>query len=552
MEIRFYELNGIKHNQINKYIITSYVYIDGELRDAVEISNPTIIIDISSNSNINAVATSETLKTQMILAFRNYYTRTFNYVYIPTTGRYYWIKKINLLRKNILSIELHVDVLQSFSSFIYNQNAFVIRNKTHYHIELPDERRILTNESIIEYLSLTDTLSSDNYIKFDTSYIDKDGTLFDFPQVYNIYACCTSNNIDRNWLLGHKPQRFEQPERTSLPRVVTGLFVSKEFHGYVLNFDLTSELIASVKNNSSVASAVSTIYAYPFNFKELPDYKDTWEDLSKMVEYKVADVRIGGPTYYVHDVKMTSGYLLNTSFIVPNDIQDFNDLEPYSVYELYIPYYGYYKLPYNSVRGHELYIYYIINFQCGEASVIVYDNTSNNILTSLKAQIGIEIPKNLSNALEVRNRRDANNTSLTIGLITSALSIIGGVASMNPLLIGGGVAGAGGTIAKYAISEKNNLAQYSTVNFNGDLVPLFSPQNAFIRKTKRVINYDLTNDFLEENGGVLNELRNLLDLRGTGYTEIGEIPNIRVFRSSNPTDTEIDEIITLLKNGVIL
>ena len=72
-------------------------------------------------------------------------------------------------------------------------------------------------------------------------------------------------------------------------------------------------------------------------------------------------------------------------------------------------------------------------------------------------------------------------------------------------------------------------------------------------RTKKKVHYDLNNAFLQENGGVINQLYYLWNLRQTGYTEIADIPNISYENINNiPTDTEVDEIMSLLKSGVIL
>ena len=51
----------------------------------------------------------------------------YNYAYIPTFNRYYFIKNVTVVRKNIFMIELKVDVLMSFKNEIKELNGVVSR-----------------------------------------------------------------------------------------------------------------------------------------------------------------------------------------------------------------------------------------------------------------------------------------------------------------------------------------------------------------------------------------------------------------------------------------
>ena len=550
MDIRFYNLtNNIKRNKIYKSLPSEYITITGEFRDSVDISNPSIIIDISSTSNITATASTQERRTYLVNYFRNNVYTAFNYVYIGIVHRYYFVKKITLLRKNIISIDLHVDVLNSFEEFIYNQTAFVSRNKTNYHIELPDERRIVTNENEIIYHTLVDTKSSDEYVKFDDNFSDYIGQ--DIP--FNIVAMVKNSYVNINWISGNG-QRINKPTDTELPSIYRDVFFTPITCNYLMTRLFYADLLTYIRDHSNLEGFLIQAYAFPFDFKYIKPYSTNWESGQYKGDLKLGDDTITTPIQHFTP-HMVSPYLLNTSFILNDTIEDFNDLEPYSKYELYIPYYGYYELNYNALKGHELYLYYIVSFQDGSATAILYDNTEDMIVTSLKCQLGIELPKSSTNVTDVKNRHDANNTSLVLGVIASILSIVGGVATggaLAPLGIAGGALAGAKTIGSYVINEKSNLLKNGAINFNGNTAPLFAPQNAYIRQTKKKIRYALNSNFLNENGGVTNELMGLITLRGTGYTEIADIPNINyVDVQYKPTDTEVDEIISLLKSGVI-
>lgn len=562
MIINFYILRRERRNKINKTLSTIigqdiHIVVDGNLRDSINVSDIDIVIDISETSNIDAVAPNEESKKRLIQTFRNN-PYGFNYVYIPDLKRYYFVKSINLLRKNILSFSLHVDVLM-YTTFITNQTGFVARNENEYNIELPDERRIVKNEVSTDIIEVIDVTSeyTEKKLEFITDFKREGGGPV-AEYFYNIIAVVHNTDVTRQFIVdsceNFTPSNAlkEQVGTNRLPLVRTGSISLRNGMNFILNVYEAGQLLDSIVNgDSTLASSVGSIFAYPIDFKaSYRDLPNEWHRMEK--PFKIRDVSILDSV--THPVHMYVGGGLMDSYLyrvfeIPDVVDDFNDLNPYATYELNIPYYGYYKLDYNAVRGHRLAIYYIINYTDGSATVQIYDITVDSLIISLQTQLGYEIPKNMSNITDVRNRHDANNTSFGFSLLGSALAILGGIVTSNPVAVAGGVIGAGKSTGDYVKNEKTNIFT-TAVNFNGSSSPVYSPQTLFIRRTKHLIQYQINADFLSESGGVLNQLRKLNTL--TGYTEIADIPNILYPVSGDiPTDKEIEEIISILKSGVI-
>ena len=562
MIINFYILRRERRNKINKTLSTIsgqdiHIVVDGNLRDSINVSDIDIVIDISETSNIDAVAPNEESKERLIRTFRNN-PYGFNYVYIPDLKRYYFVKSINLLRKNILSFSLHVDVLM-YTAFITNQTGFVARNENEYNIELPDERRIVKNEVSTDIIEVIDVTSeyTEKKLEFITDFKREGGGPV-AEYFYNIIAVVHNTDVTRQFIVdsceNFTPSNAlkEQVGTNRLPLVRTGSISLRNGMNFILNVYEAGQLLDSIVNgDSTLASSVGSIFAYPIDFKaSYRDLPNEWHRMEK--PFKIRDVSILDSV--THPVHMYVGGGLMDSYLyrvfeIPDVVDDFNDLNPYATYELNIPYYGYYKLDYNAVRGHRLAIYYIINYTDGSATVQIYDITVDSLIISLQTQLGYEIPKNMSNITDVRNRHDANNTSFGFSLLGSALAILGGIVTSNPVAVAGGVIGSGKSTGDYVKNEKTNIFT-TAVNFNGSSSPVYSPQTLFIRRTKHLIQYQINADFLSESGGVLNQLRKLNTL--TGYTEIADIPNILYPVSGDiPTDKEIEEIISILKSGVI-
>ena len=568
MEIRLYRLpQYISKNMLNKQLNNfTYIKLDGEFRDSVELSNPSIVVDVSSTANITAVGGTQP-DTELALFKQNPHLYV-NFVRIPYLSRNYYVTKITLLRKNILSFELHVDVLSTFYSFIYYQKAFVSRNKTNYNIELPDERRIVKNEVATDIINVIDVTSEYTAKKLDfITDFKREGGGPVAEYFYNIIAVVHNTDVTRQFIVdsceNFTPSNAlkQQVGDNRLPLVRTGSISLRNGMNFILNVYEAGQLLDFIVNSdSTLASSVGSIFAYPIDFKaSYRDLPNEWDRMEK--PFKIRDVSILDSV--THPVHMDVGGGLMDSYLyrvfeIPDVVSDFNDLNPYATYELNIPYYGYYKLDYNAVRGHRLAIYYIINYTDGSATVQIYDITVDSLIISLQTQLGYEIPKNMSNITDVRNRHDANNTSFGFSLLGSALAILGGIVTSNPLAVAGGLIGAGKSTGDYVKNEKTNIFT-TAVNFNGSSSPIYSPQTLFIRRTKHLIQYPLNTDFLEQNGGVLNQLVVLRNLQNTGYTEVADIPNINFWGALTsdlnsapiPTDTEITEIISMLKSGVI-
>ena len=62
-----------------------------------------------------------------------------NYVYVSSFKRYYFVKDIVVDHQNMYTLFLHVDVLMSYSTQIYNQYALIERQEFNYNKLLYDK-----------------------------------------------------------------------------------------------------------------------------------------------------------------------------------------------------------------------------------------------------------------------------------------------------------------------------------------------------------------------------------------------------------------------------
>ena len=67
------------------------------------------------------------------------YARDFNYVWIPTLRRYYYVDSVDLISADVTRLHLKEDVLMSWKSLIRKQTAFIERQENVYDDDLVDE-----------------------------------------------------------------------------------------------------------------------------------------------------------------------------------------------------------------------------------------------------------------------------------------------------------------------------------------------------------------------------------------------------------------------------
>lgn len=102
MNITLY-VNNSEKNKIGKNLTNDFS-LSGTLRDATNIINPVILIELNEIGN-------------------------YNYCYIPDFNRYYFITDITVIRTGLFAISLMVDVLESFQTSIKNLSVILLNTQ---------------------------------------------------------------------------------------------------------------------------------------------------------------------------------------------------------------------------------------------------------------------------------------------------------------------------------------------------------------------------------------------------------------------------------------
>lgn len=470
----------------------------------------------------------------------------FNYVYIPHFERYYYVNSVQLVTDKIIRYVLGEDVLMSWSTLIKTQSAFITRQASASNKKLVDNRRPLEDVMTVTYRTPTPTSSGLTNISLALNLAD---------DKYKYLISSVTDDV------GYK-YKVNTPTGSNLPEIT--LTSSKNERLSFLNANQIGYLVNAMFDDDTTASFINSVVLLPFD----PDNAFRNAGTNGFVA--------NGPTMandkYLYDdgkfyrfgeapagVNMVAGYLSQLGAMPYFILADFSiesssnylDYEPYTYMEIYIAFVGWTKVNLNQVRGKRILIYYTLDYKTGMGTAYLYNLTDSKLIYSTNCQLGIKLDITTSNATEIAKQKQANELNMILGLMTSALSIGVGVASENPVAIAGGVLSAGKTLASY-VNNNNMLFERAQTSYGTSEGIFHSPVGyPIIRETKHkeiLSNYTEETIFANLNGFPANTYSSLSAL--SGYTEIGEIQ----FNPSNYaiSQDEINEIVALLKNGVIL
>lgn len=470
----------------------------------------------------------------------NNFQNNFNYVWIPTLKRYYYVDSIELISATITRLHLKEDVLMSWKDLIKIQSAFVSRYEQSNNDNLVDSRLPLEDVKTIEMLSFTN-----GALKNCT---------FDYGIGNTTPVICVTS-MSTKVQTGHGTST--PPSASGLP-IVRSSLNDNEFVRFI-TFNKLQYLVTAYRSDDATSSFIENVIYYPFDCSTLfglstsssyaIQVKDKYiDELGNYVNYNASDTPL---QCYGMNVNRdgVSPYIVIADISITNNDAKFDDYEPYSNYEIYIPFVSWVKIEYKQFVNQRILVYYSVDLKTGMATAYVYNYTNKYIIWSGACQLGIKLDMTTTNQLENQRQRESSVLNTTLGLMSSTIAVGVGIATANPVAIAGGVIGGGKTIAN-AVNTNRMLFERAQSSFGTPECSLFAPNEVKIRRTynqRRSLDDDSTFD--ELNGKPYNNYVGVLgDLHG--YVEIPEIhfkPKDNVIYQD-----EINEIVSLLKEGVIL
>ena len=465
----------------------------------------------------------------------------FNYVYIEKLNRYYYVDSVEIISSKITRLHLKEDVLNSFVSLIQSQKAFVSRYENADNTNIVDNRLPLEDVKTIEMI--------------DFSNGDLVNCTFDF-NIANNQPIIAVTSLSTKVIGRHG--KIDAPSYSSELPDIRSTMNNNEFLKFI-TFDNLQYLIFAYRSDDSVSSFIESVIYLPFNttlafglefhnssaifakdkyIDNHGNYVDTTSSNTPLPCYSIPYAKDG-----------ISPYLIVADIQIDEDDLTFDKYEPYSNYEIYIPFVSWVKIDYAQFINQRIIVYYALDFKTGIGTAYIYNMTNEYIIWSGTCKMVIKLDMTTTNQIENTKQKQSNALNMTLGLMSSTLAIGVGVATANPVAIAGGVIGGGKTIAN-GVNANRMLFERAQSSFGTPECALYAPENVMIRKTyNKPVELDDTDTYKHINGKPYN---NYIDGLGnlSGYVEIPEIH----FNPQNEFiyQDEINEIVSLLKDGVIL
>ena len=258
----------------------------------------------------------------------------------------------------------------------------------------------------------------------------------------------------------------------------------------------------------------------------------------------VAYFPIGSPNTTEREIKVgrlttgITGHSINNnlqtidmgSVNVSEKFKSYVDYAPYTQLGLYLPYCGTVKIDTNIYMGTTLRVKLVLDLFTGNGSYLVFSD--GTLINEFTCQIGYNIPFAVNSGIEMQSQIVGSAVSATTSLAVGAVT--GGVG----LALGAVNALEGATVDAPPIDIKGSLSPASA---------LASPQQPILYRVAPT--YNRPSAYAKRSGMPCFKSYKLGKLNG--FTQIDN-PIIKTFSKTPPTQGEYEEMINLLKKGVIL
>lgn len=286
------------------------------------------------------------------------WNNNWNYVYIPSFNRYYWVTDVEFTTAKMCDVSLNEDVLASFRSQILSSNQYVVRS---------------TNNNDVSII--------------DTWYPQKSGrkTLInqiDFlGQPNNAIFCMGITGPPKESgasITGATQYALVQINQMS--RLMTFLFNSDNFTS-----EITDDVVKTFFNPFQY---VTDCMYFPFSVE-----KDLFQNNLKLGWFSPED---GGEPVYCTYIDDTAWESMTLQVAIPKPIENQNDYRnypPFTEYRVYIPYFGWTELNGNYFKTDTaLDFKFVLDYPTGTLMCKIIGNPSANVIATLESQCATKIP----------------------------------------------------------------------------------------------------------------------------------------------------------------
>ena len=536
MHINLYSYNGEHEVAFKDSSLTLVASLEGSLRAGTSILNPTISLELpfaDATSGVLAEGEDVLADSEDVIINDSAASSVlqFNYAYIPEFHRFYFVTDVQTQITGLYWVSMRVDVLMSHRQNFLSAYAMIERNEFAYNPLLEDNllplafKKEVTEDKSLATGAYVNTIFKGVFTEGGNARNILINTITDYGVSYDV--------IDKPSYMDN--QNFDPVNYSAMGSSAV----------YAITPSILSNIgYALLHDSSTRASFVKSIIAFPFTIpdSEIYDFVYIHVGASDDADSSMKDSSEQAIKGYI--TNYASVYRTIADFTIDN-AQSFLDYAPYTHYELFIPFYGWKELDYQSVQGHRLVVYYAVNYDDGSATAFVYDVTAKRQVFATPCQLGTKLAITSSNAQELDAQRTANNANLAIGLISSALSVGVGAVTSNPVAAVGGVLSGVKTITGYMNSNAQMFDRASS-SLSGSNAAFYGQLSCSLRVTRQYKTIGDLAKFAHQNGRPLRDIRMIGNL--TGRTIVQDLH----FPEGGCIDSEVNEIKREFAAGVIL
>lgn len=482
--------------------------LDGTFRESVDIIAPSIRFETTLND-----------------------FNSFNFVVIPDFNKYYFVNSKTILRKNIetggilVEVTLTEDVLTTYSDTIKNLTAYVSRQEFSTNRYLVDTPRPVSPIPTVEYKEL------DGY-KFPVDRYDENVSLNNISYCYVLTVAAKNTVYDITVTPNNIYSRSYIMKQSQV-----NIFAEKLLSGGSGGIDNLVSFLFSNPNE-----ALINLILLPCDMRTQCGLVIPNEESNSI---KIGSGELSLPKIgYLLDKQNRYGHLFMGDFPSILKNRNYLDCEPFSTYEIYLPFYGFFTLDYKNLLAYNtISVEYIIDYITGIADIlitgVISGTTSIKLIYKLQCQIGVKVCLTTSNASEKIRDTATLTTRVLSQLIDSQKSAFSDLLRDTDLAIG-----SLSDVYKGGFSSSEIIEWYQFYESRSDGY-VYLNVKPYIKITRHnpiiMKNYE---KLFGLPSTINDKISNLL-----GYTEV-EKCHLENF--TNITDEELSNIEEDMKNGFII
>lgn len=512
IQVKLY-LNSRANNYVDKTTgLSNELTINCELNESSNLLSPTLIIDVRGLSGVGDNIMSN-----------------YNYLYIPSYHRYYYITNTTWMVDSIYKIETKVDVLMSYKTSIKNQTAFVSRQENNYDNNIRDNLQSYTEKTTFEVVNCN---ILDSTMNWNLDKLNRWGVVLSVETIkaslYPFYNDIIPNGV------GYGDSGYDGS-------VLEDIY-------YVMRPYEAEKVLALLKENENYLTLIKAFFYVPFDLDMAGYYEDP-EDESSWRYYETNQLFIGDESVILPvNVRFSKensfhnyGLYTISGFNIPDDY-----VHRQADYYIYLNFLGLKKFSYDDLMANSNtgFIRIEAYFQKSTGRSWYVIRNSLRIIETGECNLCVDIELTNVNSRAIQDQKTNLAVSTALGSIASIASIGIGIGTGNPLGVIGGVLGASKTLTE-AVVQSNQLHMRGNFSYTDSI----EARHNFIGGNKLLYcQYKTPTESINASlfGKPCYKMLSLGSV--SGYTIIERI-NLS-FTSENPTKTEIDEIVALLKGGV--